>query len=160
MKVLFTLVICTLITINLPAQKSNGDYGSNSVLASGKWHAIKTTSEGVYKIGFNRLKDLGFTDPSRIRIFANNTGQLSYYNSDPRPDDLVEVAIDFIKGPDGIFNEGDFLFFFVAGTHRWKYDKVTDKYKFYRHNYSDTAVYFITEIPGGALQQEIGRAHV
>ena len=154
MKVLFTLVICTLITINLPAQKSNGDYGSNSVLASGKWHAIKTTSEGVYKIGFNRLKDLGFTDPSRIRIFANNTGQLSYYNSDPRPDDLVEVAIDFIKGPDGIFNEGDFLFFFVAGTHRWKYDKVTDKYKFYRHNYSDTAVYFITEIPGGALQQE------
>lgn len=154
MKVLISLVICILLTLNLPAQKSNGDYATNSVLASGKWHAIKNSSEGVYKIDFNRLKELGFSDPSRVRIFANNTGQLSYYNSDPRPDDLVEVAIEFIKGSDAIFNEGDFLLFFAAGTHRWKYDKVTDNYKFHRHNYSDTAVYFVTDLPGETLLTE------
>ncbi len=151
MKVPISLVICILLTISLPAQKNNGDYAAISVLASGKWHIIKTVSEGVYKIDYNRLRELGFSNPAGVRIFGNNNGQLSYYNSDSQPDDLNEVAIDFIKGSDGVFNDGDFLLFFSAGTHRWEYDNLSENYIFNRHNYSDTAVYFVTEMAGEAL---------
>ena len=44
-------------------------------------------------------------------IFGNNSGQLSYYNDAPKPDDLKELQILTVTGSDGVFNEGDYLLF-------------------------------------------------
>ena len=151
MRSIIAVVITILLPVTLLSQKGSDDYAQNSLLATGKWHTIKTTTEGVYKITYADLKELGFSDPSVVRLFGNNWGQLSYFNSAPFPDDLREIAIDFNKGVDGIFNEGDYLLFYSTSTHRWKYDKLSDRYQFTRHHYSDTSVYFITAMAGEPL---------
>jgi hypothetical protein len=128
----------------LTGQKSGENYAAASVLSTGQWYRIAVQSDGIYRIDYTRLRQLGLSNPSNPRIFCNNSGQLSYYNNDTAPDDLWEIPIYTSTGSDGIFNEGDYLLFFGKGTHRWIYDKKLKEYDFLRHNYSDTAYYFIT----------------
>jgi hypothetical protein len=133
-----------LIHNNLCAQGAKDSYTSSSVLSAGIWFKMAVTADGIYRIDYSRLKQLGLTNPANPQVFCNNTGQLSYYNDASKPDDLEEVSIFTVTGTDGIFNEGDYLLFYGQGTGRWKYNKTTGDYNFIRHNYSDTAFYFIT----------------
>ena len=130
--------------LGLTGQKSGKSYAASSLLSSGQWYRIAVLSDGIYRIDFSRVRELGLANPSNPRIFCNNSGQLSYYNNDLAPDDLREIPIYTFTGTDGIFNEGDYLLFFGKGTHRWIYDEKSKEYDFLRHNYSDTAFYFIT----------------
>lgn len=123
-------------------------YSANSVLSSGIWLKMPVITEGIYRIDYSVLRQNGLSDPSNPRIFCNNAGQLSYYNDNTAPDDLREIAIFKNTGSDGIFNEGDYLLFYGRGTHRWIFNQATGKYSLLRHNYSDTAFYFITSQPG------------
>jgi hypothetical protein len=129
----------------------------SSVLSSGTWLKIPVTSDGIYKIDYLTLKQMGLTNPSNPMVFCNNDGQLSYYNNGSAPDDLKEIAIYTSSESDGVFNEGDFLLFFGKATHRWKFDPTSGDFRFERHNYSDTAWYFITsgQIPGKRIAKAI-----
>lgn len=144
-------VFLILLPINSFSQAGNfnNEFKGSSVLSSGKWVKIAVTAEGVYKIEFSKLKEAGIEYPSNPRIYGNNYGQLSYYNHDPKPDDLKEIAIFKATGNDGIFNDGDYLLFYGQGTGRWIPDYEKRTFKFIRHNYSDTAFYFITSSPDG-----------
>jgi hypothetical protein len=110
-----------LLSVNLNAQKAKDIYSSSSVLSSGDWFRIAVTSDGIYRIDYSKLKQLGLANPSNPRIFCNNWGQLSYYNNAPKPDDLKEMSIYTSTGVDGIFNEGDYLLFYGKSTGRWVY---------------------------------------
>jgi hypothetical protein len=139
------LSFCLLLLPNrIYAQIGKDSYSSSSVLSTGKWFKIAVTTDGIYRIDYSRLSQLGLDNPSNPRIFCNNFGLLSYYNNDPKPDDLKELSISTITGSDGIFNEGDYLLFFGKGTGRWVYNGTTKEYDYIRHNYADTAFYFIT----------------
>lgn len=129
-------------------------YSSSSLLSKGLWFKIAITADGVYRIDYTRLKQLGLADPSNPRIFGNNSGQLSYYNDEVKPDDLKELSIQTITGSDGIFNEGDYLLFYGKGTGRWIYNQPANEYNYLHHNYSDTSFYFITSgsEPGKTVQ--------
>jgi len=156
MKSFFSILILFIIIISVPqvcAQTGKSGYVARSVLADGQWFKIAVTADGIYRIDYSKLKQLGCSNPSNPRIFGNNWGQLSFYNDDPKPDDLKEISILLVKGSDGVFNEGDYLLFFGMGTHRWKYDASTNNYNFVRHNYSDTAYYFLTtsSVPGKTI---------
>jgi hypothetical protein len=131
-----------LLQINLSAQIP----AESSVLSKGKWFKIAVTEDGIYRIDYSRLLQLGLEDPSHPLIYGNNAGQLSYYNNDPSPDDLREIAI-FISGSDNELNDGEYLLFFGQGTGRWIYNYDTRDYNYLKHNYSDTAFYFITSAP-------------
>ena len=122
-------------------------YAPSSVLSTGKWFKIALTEDNIYRIDYSRLKQIGLENPSNPMIFGNNAGQLSYYNDAPYPDDLREIAIYTFTGADGIFNEGDYLLFYGKGTNRWIFDNETGEFSHVRHNYSDTAFYFITSGP-------------
>ena len=144
-----TNIITTLLLLLLTARFSlvsqvSDNYMDTSVLSSGKWYKMAVTIDGIYRIDFTTLKNLGLENPSNPKIFGNNYGQLSYYNNDPKPDDLNEIPLMFIYESDSLFNEGDYLLFYAKGTHRWDYDYTNSEYSYQRHNYSDTAFYFIT----------------
>jgi hypothetical protein len=146
----FSIVFLFTLTTGIQdtcAQNTKGSYSAASVLATGQWFKIAVTADGIYRIDFSKLKQLGLTTPANPRIYGNNFGQLSYYNNDPKPDDLKEISILLVKGADGVFNDGDYLLFFGMGTNKWKYKASTDEYNFVRHNYSDTAYYFLTSSP-------------
>ncbi len=139
-----SLILLLALKVNLCAQSAKDNYSSSSVLSSGKWFKIAVLRDGIYRIDFSKLAQIGLTNPSNPKIYANNFGQLSYFNDDPKPDDLKEVAVQIYTGSDGIFNEGDYILFYGQGTGRWKYNNIAGEYDFTRHNYSDTAFYFLT----------------
>ena len=141
---ILTLMIIAFSSLKTAVAGGKEDYSSSSVLSSGKWFKIAVTEDGIYRIDYARIKQLGLDYPSNPRIFGNNPGQLSYYNDGSNADDLREIAIYSDNGTDGILNEGDFILFYGKGTNRWVYDNSTGNYNFLRHNYSDTAFYFIT----------------
>jgi hypothetical protein len=133
-----------LLPLSLNAQNFKDSYSSASKLSTGKWFRIAVMSDGIYRIDYSKLKQLGLDNPSNPCIYGNNFGQLSYYNDAPKPDDLRELSLYLNTGNDGIFNEGDYLLFFAKGTGRWNYNNSTKYYEYNHHNYSDTAFYFIS----------------
>jgi hypothetical protein len=131
------------LPIGLNGQTLKDSYSASSVLATGEWFRIAVATDGIYRIDYSKLKQLGLKNPSNPRIFGNNHGQLSYYNDDTNPDDLKELSI-YISGSDSILDEGEYIMFFGQNPNRWEFNKITGEYEFLRHNYSDTAYYFIT----------------
>ncbi len=140
------------------AQQAKDSYSSSSVLASGQWFKIAVLKDGIYRINYSQLKQLGLADPANPRIFANNFGQMSYYTSDPKPDDLNEIGIFLSTGSDGVFSDGDYLLFYGQATGRWKFNGATGGYDYAYHNYSDTAFYFLTS--GGSQGKRITNAAI
>ena len=120
----------------------------NSVLASGSWHKIAITQNGVYKITYQQLKDMGIDvdniDPKNIRLYGNGGGQLAFANRLPRHDDLQENAIQVNGESDGVFNASDYILFYGSGQLRWKLDINTSKFVHQINPYSDTTYYFLT----------------
>jgi len=143
-KLNITIFCLLFLPVTLFSQKGKESYSASSVLAAGEWFKIPLTADGIYRIDYSRLRQLGLANPSNPRIFCNNTGQLSYYNDNPKPDDLKELSIYISTGSDGIFNEGDYLLFYGKSTHRWIFNEASKNYDYLRHNYSDTAFYFLT----------------
>lgn len=137
-------IVLVLFSLNIPVSGKTDNYSVSSVLSSGRWFKIAVTEDGIYRIDFTKMKQLGLENPSYPRIFGNNCGQLSYFNDGSEPDDLREIAVFTNTGSDGIFNEGDYLLFYGKGPNRWTYDYTGRDFSFVRHNYSDTAYYFIT----------------
>ncbi len=144
----FLLLLQFTLSAQIPA--------ANSVLSKGKWFKIAVTEDGIYRINYSQLRQMGLENPSNPVMFGNNAGQLSYYNDDPRPDDLKELAI-YISGADNELNEGEYLLFFGQGTSRWIYNSEAKDYAYLGHNYSDTAFYFITSgiVPGEKITPAI-----
>jgi len=143
---IFLLIPAFILSVqcHLIAQPVKDSYASSSVLSSGTWFKMALLKDGVYRIDYSKLKQLGIAEPSNIRIYGSNFGQLSFYNDDPKPDDLSEIALSFETGSDGTFNEGDYILFYGQATGRWKYNTASGDFDYVRHIYSDTAFYFVT----------------
>lgn len=128
--------------------KSTTSFATNSVLASGNWYRIAVTADGIYKLDYNFLNQLGMNvgsiNPNNIRIYGNGGGQLPAANATPRIDDLGEIAIEVSGGGDNQFNQGDYILFYGQGQVRWNYSNGQQRFIHTTNNYSDTTYYFIT----------------
>lgn len=124
------------------------DFVANSVLSpgSGDWFKFSVKEDGIYKIGYQFLVDLGIDpssiDPNHINIFGNGDGLLPELNSAPRTDDLAKNAIDIIGDGDGSFDQGDFILFYGWGPDRWYFDSADGFYRT-KHIYSNESYYFL-----------------
>lgn len=144
------------ISINpLEGNRSSGrshTFAAESVLKSGTWFKVGVTKDGVYKIDFNYLKNLGAKpeeiDPRNLKVFGTGGEQLPFLNSTPRFDDLAECAIYCEGESDGVFNQNDFLLFYGKGPYRWTYDNSCLGMAHKINDYTDTSYYFIN-VDGG-----------
>ncbi|MCF8254998.1 MAG: type IX secretion system sortase PorU [Bacteroidia bacterium] len=123
-------------------------YASNSVLASGEWIKIGTMQNGVHRIDYATLRNLGINpdqiDPRNIQLFGHGAGMLPQDNSVERIDDLKEISILVQGETDGKFNPGDFIAFYgESQSNQWTYDNSTQKYSFASNLYCDTTYYFL-----------------
>lgn len=123
--------------------------GTASVLQNGNWYKLSTTKDGVYKISYSFLKNLGMDvdalNPKNLRLYGNGGGMLPKANNVLRADDLQENAI-FVEGEaDGVFNKEDYILFYGQGPNRWIRDPSNPSgFKHIVHLYSDSTYYFIT----------------
>lgn len=126
----------------------SSNFNSESVLKNGNWSKIKLTKDGVYKISYTELTDMGFTNPGNVKVFGNSSGMLPLLNSDPCQDDLEQNSIYFEKGEDNIFNEGDYILFYAKGSDKLQYDITNNFYYLTKHHYSNSNYLFLTSDVG------------
>lgn len=124
----------------------------SSVLATGKWFKIKIFRSGIYRLTFEDLKTMGFSNPAEVRIFGNGGAMLPLMNNEPRYDDLVENPVYMNKGTDGIFNEGDYILFYGRGPVTWSFNQETSMFEHQLNLYSKASYYFISTESGTGLR--------
>lgn len=130
-----------------PAPSALKKNKTNSVLSTGKWYKVAVTENGVYKLDYQFLKNLGLDvdniDPRNIRLYGNGGKMLPLPNNKPRPDDLKENSI-YVEGEnDGSFDSTDYVAFYGSSPHKWSYLPANQKFSHQLHEYSDTNYYFI-----------------
>ena len=122
-------------------------YASSSVLKSGTWFKVGITKDGIYKIDFNYLKNMGAKpeeiDPRNIKVYGSGGLQLPFSNSVSRFDDLTECAIYFEGESDGVFNQSDFAIFYGKAPNLWINDNSCLGKTHKLNDYTDTSYYFI-----------------
>ncbi|RLD58253.1 MAG: hypothetical protein DRJ05_08335, partial [Bacteroidetes bacterium] len=124
------------------------DYIDNSVLGSGSWYKLAVKQDGIYKISYQELADMGMgvasINPKNIRVYGNGGGMLPENPTKQRYDDLMENAI-FVSGEDdGSFDPGDYVLFYGQSPHEWKLNPITQKWHNEMNVYANANYYFIT----------------
>ncbi len=131
-----------------PKNIGTKSFSSSSVLRTGNWIKIRINENGIYKITYNELTEMGFTNPGGLRIYGNSSGLLPISNTEEIQDDLNGNDIFIEKGSDGIFNDGDYILFYVKGPDQWSYNEATGFYDLTKHIYSDYNYFFLTTNAG------------
>ncbi|HYG04636.1 MAG TPA: type IX secretion system sortase PorU [Chryseosolibacter sp.] len=145
----FFFLIPFLASLNTSAQNI-------ADLSSGKWHKLKITSNGVYKIDRNLFTAMGFDansiNPRYIRVFGNGGGMLPQPIAMPRPL-LTETSILVQGESDGKFDDGDYILFYAEGADSYGFDAKRSIFRYEKNLYSDENYYFITvsDTPGARL---------
>lgn len=120
-------------------------FANESVLLKGDWYKIGILKDGIYKITYNNLKDLGIDidniSPDAINVYGNSFGMLPELNSTYRPDDLLKNNI-FIQGDgDGSFDSQDYILFYGKGPDTWKVNG--NNFEHTKNYFCDTSYFFI-----------------
>ncbi len=109
-------------------------YTRNSKLSSGKWVKIKVSENGVYKLTHSALRSMGFSDPSKVRLFGYGGAVLPETNLQDLTDDLPEQPM---------WRGSNYMLFYAQGPVSWK--KTARGYEHEINTYSDYGYYFLTD---------------
>jgi hypothetical protein len=130
-------------------QKKNKVYAANSVLATGNWFKFAVPDNGVYKLTYSDLANMGIDmaslNPQDIRIYGNGGGMLSEDNFVARYDDLMENAIYvYDGGTAGVFDNTDYVLFYGSSPVKWALSAKDNKFHHQQNYYTDATYYFLT----------------
>ena len=131
----------------------------NSVLASGDWYKIAVLKDGVFKLTYSFLKNLGLDvdnlNPQNIKVYGNGGKMLPEINSEYRYDDLMQNAIHVDGENDGVFNANDYILFYGQGPNSISLNSSTNQFFHQLNRNSDTTYYFITASSTGESPKRI-----
>lgn len=123
------------------------EWEANSALAEGELYKFAIGQTGIYRLDYNFIQSLGVNvnslNPQQINIYGNGGAQLPFDNSVDRPNDPGVNAIFVQDGGDGSFDQGDFILFYGQGADSWSYTEDDGVFRHNKHQYSDSAYYFI-----------------
>ena len=119
-------------------------YASNSRLASGKWVKITIPESGVYEITYDEIVAMGFSDPTRVKVYGSGGNKINELLDGTAPDDLVRVPI---------LRTNNKICFYGNGPVKLSLSDVTTNAHFTRifNPYSRVGCYFLTEESTGDL---------
>ncbi len=129
-------------------------YAASSVLASGSWYKIATTTDGIHKIDYNYIKTTLGIEPAdfnfnTLAIFGNGGGMVPDRNSVPRADDLLEnptMVVD--HNGNNKMDADDYLLFYGQMADAWTYNSGAQKFTHEKNLYSDKTFFFLTTDKG------------
>lgn len=112
-------------------------YAGNSVLAQGRWVKIGVTEEGVYRLTPSALQRMGFSDPSRVKLYGyGGRVQNEVIDADNDFDDLEEVPL---------YRDAKGLLFYAHGLVSWDAPKSSGALSHVVNPYAKSSCYFLTE---------------
>ncbi len=108
---------------------------------NGNWYRFKIEKSGVYKLTKKFLKDLGVdvnnVNPKKLKIFGNGADLMPLKNDVSYPEDISEVAIEFVGEQDGRIDDSDYILFYAQGP-EWSAENDTNL-----NIYTDNFYYFV-----------------
>ena len=160
------LVLSALCASAVGVSTFNYESAENSRLTSGHWVRVSVDRTGIYEISYDRLRELGFSNPEKVGVFGCGGRMLGYNFTDGRGVRLME---DDLTGVSVAHGDGKLVFYGV-GTENISFGK--DRFQAAPMNiYTDKGHYMLGEcedivsmMPMNYNPQlvtaEIGRAHV
>lgn len=93
------------------------EFSQNSLLASGKWVKITIPASGIYEISYDKLREMGFADPTKVSVFGQGGRQTShnFLSSDSEP--RTRVFEDNPRQVPVRYGEESFYFYGVGPEH-------------------------------------------
>ncbi|MDN5202661.1 type IX secretion system sortase PorU [Fulvivirgaceae bacterium BMA10] len=144
-KAIFSACISLILSIPLYAQQQT----NNSVLSDGQFYKFAIKKNGVYKLTYEFLEEVGvdveLVDPKQIKVYGNGGGMLPQKSSTFRYTDLIENPILVIGEDDGVFDREDYILFYGEGSSKHFYDAENALFRTTQHLY-DTANYYFLNI--------------
>ena len=110
-------------------------YAPHSVLAEGRWVKIRVADNGIYMLRDYDLKQMGFSEPSKVRVYGYGGQQLSEGDPNRWVDDLCEV---------NVWRGDGRILFYAQGPVSWSME-ADQTFTHSRNPYSDYGYYFLTE---------------
>ncbi|MFN3874497.1 MAG: hypothetical protein ACK4L7_01130, partial [Flavobacteriales bacterium] len=122
------------------------DYPEHSRLAQGDWFRFSVARDGVHRITYDFLRNMGALSApiasERINLYGGHHGLLPFQNNVLVPTDLTPNAIEVVDGGDGLFGPGDHILFYATGPTTWQLGG-NGLYRHIKHVFSDSASYFV-----------------
>ena len=113
-------------------------YATSSKLATGKWVKISIPENGMYQITYDELRNMGFNNPSQVKVYGRGGNPISEVLNGTTVDDLKAVPM---------LRTGDKICFYGAGPIAMTVGDFTTMPHFVRafNPYSQVGCYFLTE---------------
>jgi len=129
-------------------------YASSSVLSTGKWVKIKVPETGIYKLTYEDLIGMGFSNPANVQIYGYGGWVLDENFANYKPDDLPQMSVWVGKANGTTFEAGDYILFYARGSLKWTY--TSQEFMHTNNPYSDFGYYFVTEsnVPTKQMQKQ------
>ena len=111
-------------------------YASKSLLSEGKWVKIRVDKTGIYKLSYADLKNMGFSDPSKVSVHG--------YGGWPLDEDFSKEYIDDVPSTP-VWRGSDYLLFYGKGSVKWEYDSSSQTFVHTNNPYCLYGYYFVTD---------------
>lgn len=138
-KILLSLTIAAM-TAGVSHAFSADYYASKSRLAEGTWVKVSTTTEGIYQLTYDQLKEMGFANPEKVQVYGYGSVALTELNnewSSSFPDDIQPVAT--------LHSNGKILFYGQGDAHYRSAEPNSNSYTAVRSTYDTKSCYFLSE---------------
>lgn len=136
MKRFLTAIICLSIIFSIFASI---DFKNQSVLAKGKWVKITIKESGVYELSYSTLKEYGFSNPEKVKVYGKGGNALSENYLLPRMDDLEQTPT---------MHKNNKIYFYTKGISKDSIRTTSDGIRIFipkANPYSKTGSLFLTE---------------
>lgn len=136
----FWVIVCAIfISAFVSSALPTSHYSANSVLANGKWVKIKITQPGMQFISNAKLKEWGFSDPSKVNVYGYGGQRIALeLSATLQPDDLPMQPV--VRTDNG-------LCFYGVGTIKWTPSgSNTLDYIHSQNIYSTDSYYFLSDV--------------
>lgn len=135
-----------LTTFQTSAASQDGglDWKNSSVLATGKWIRIETEAQGIAKIPYSKLLEMGFESPEKVGVFGRGGAMMPLSLTDAEGNHLVADDIPQVA----CMHHDGALYFYALGTDAYHF-KSDSNSPYFAHQskniYSRNAVYFLSD---------------
>ncbi len=146
MKKIISITLVLLASVIFQSRGAyNYEFSSHSVLASGKWVKVKVNTSGLYEIDYDRLKEMGFENPSNVGVYGTGGITLSQNFTDLSGNRLYEDNLL----PVAVYHKNSKLYFYGVGSDNVIFNPSNERNgKFQRIDkniYTDSGFYFLTD---------------
>jgi hypothetical protein len=112
---------------------------SADIFSEGDVYQLKITTDGVYRIDYDLLRQAGIEvdrlDPRQIHIYGQRGGILPQSNLVVSPQ-LTKLPIYPMGLEDSVFNSNDYLLVYAEGPDRTEYNPLTTFYEVHQNPYA------------------------